>query len=157
MRGGEGRGGGNRPARAHEEDVPDLDIAALRGREDVDALVFAALLEFGEGDGVRRGRVVGDAFGLGVAAVVEQDGAAGEAVRGPVVDAAFVVVGDALAVEVAGLAAVVEGLRGHVGHVPEAVPLGAGLRVHGVEIVVGDGGVEGFDGVLKGLAAECWL
>lgn len=106
------------------------------------------------GDGVRCGGVVADALRSGVAAVVEQDGAPGEAVRRPVVDGAFVVVNHAFAVEVAGLAVVVEGLRCHVGHVSESVPLGARLRVHGVQIVVGDGGVEGFDCVLEGFAAE---
>jgi hypothetical protein len=38
-----------RPARADEEDVPDFDVAALRGRADVDALGFAARCEFGVG------------------------------------------------------------------------------------------------------------
>jgi hypothetical protein len=31
------------------------------------------------------------------------------------------------------------------------------LGVHGVEVVVGDGGVEGLDGVFENLTAECWL
>ena len=38
---------------------------------------------------MRRVRVVGDIVGVGIVAVVEEDGAAGDAVGGPVVNAAF--------------------------------------------------------------------
>ena len=145
------------PAGADEHDVADLDVAALRSRQDVDALGGAAFLQFVERDGVRGGGVVGDGLGSGVAAVVEEDGAAGEAVAGPVVDAAFVVVHDAFAVEVGGVAVVVEGLGGDVSHVSEAIPLRAGLGVHGVGVVVGNGGMERFDLVLEDLAAKSWL
>lgn len=49
-------------------------------------------MEVREGDGVRGVWVVGGAtggVGVGVAPVVEEDGAAGDPVRGPVVDAAW--------------------------------------------------------------------
>ena len=39
---------------------------------------------------------------------------------------------------------------------PEAVPLCAGLGVEGVDVVVGEGGDEGLDVVLEGLAFEAW-
>ena len=67
------------------------------------------------------------------------------------------VIGHAFAVEIAGFSAVVEGLSGDVRHVAEAIPLCAGLRVHGVEVVVGYVFVQGFDGVLECFAAEGWL
>lgn len=62
---------------------------------DVDALGLAAFLEIRERDAVRFVWVVVDAVGFGVAPVVEEDAAAGNAVLGPVVDAAFVVGGRA--------------------------------------------------------------
>ena len=65
----------------------------MRGGGDVDALGFAAGAEVRERDGVGGGRVVFDGLRCGVGAVVEEDGAAAEAVDGPVVDAAFVRVG----------------------------------------------------------------
>ena len=76
-------------ASAHHEDVAGFDGAALRLGADVEALGFGAGVEVGEGDGMGRVRVVGDVVGVGVVAVVEEDGAAGDAVGGPVVDAAF--------------------------------------------------------------------
>ena len=36
----------------------------------------------------------------------------------------------------------------------ESIPLSSGLGVHGVQIVVGDTGGDGFDRVLEWLAAE---
>jgi len=77
------------PARADQQDVADLDVAALRLRADVDPLRLAAFPQLLEGDGVAEVRVVGDAVGFGVSPVVEEDAAAGDAVVGPVVDAAF--------------------------------------------------------------------
>ena len=41
-----------RPARADEEDVADFNVAALRGRGDVDALCFAAGAEVRQRNGV---------------------------------------------------------------------------------------------------------
>ena len=146
-----------RPARADEEDVADLDVAALGGWEDIDALILTAFLEFVERDGVRGGGVVADGLRGGVAAVVEEDGAAGESVGGPVMDAALVVVHNALTMEVGCMAVVVECLRGNVSHVSETIPLRAGLGVHDVDIIVSNGRVKGFDLVLEYLAAESWL
>lgn len=79
------------PAGADEEDVADLDVAALRGRTDVDALPLPARRQLVVRYRMARRRVVLDPVGVGVRAVVEQDAAAGEAVRAPVVDATFVV------------------------------------------------------------------
>lgn len=79
------------PATADEQHVADLDVAALGSGADVDALVFAALEELLPGDGVVVEGVVVDAFFVGVAAVVEEDAAACDAVLGPVVDGAFMV------------------------------------------------------------------
>lgn len=50
-------------------------------------------MELGEGYLVGFVRVEGDVVGFGVGAVVEEEAAAGDAVVGPVVDAAFVVCG----------------------------------------------------------------
>ena len=95
------------------------------------------------------GGVVFDGLRGGVRAVVEEDGAAAEAVEGPVVDAAFVGVG-VWGGEVGGFRVVlwgwgwlvgggvgmgrrgrsyVEGLSVYVSHVSKAVPLCAGLGV----------------------------
>ena len=76
---------------ADEQDIADLDIAALCLRMDIDALVFAAVVQLFERDGVVVVGVVLDAFSVRVGAVVEEDAAAGDAVLGPVVDGAFVV------------------------------------------------------------------
>lgn len=59
------------PARADQEDVADLDVAALGFGADVDALGLAAFAELFVGDGVAEVGVVGDAVGFGVAPVVE--------------------------------------------------------------------------------------
>lgn len=75
--------------RADHEDVAGFDAAALGLGADVKALEFRAGVEVGEGDGVRRVGVVGDVVGIGVVAIVEKDGAASDAMGGPVVDAAF--------------------------------------------------------------------
>lgn len=97
------------PARADEEHVADFDVAALSGGADVDSLVFAAGVELVKGDGVVVEGVVGDAFFVGVAAVVEEDAAAGDAVLGPVVDGAFVVCCGADDVAAFGLDGVIRG------------------------------------------------
>ena len=57
--------------------------------------------------------VVGDVVRVRVAAVVEQDAAAGDPVLGPVVDGAFLV--GVRAEDVGGLGVVVEGAGGDVG------------------------------------------
>lgn len=79
------------PATSNEEHVSGLDVAALSCGSDVDALIFAAVVEFLEGDGMVVVGVVGDSFFVGVASVVEEDAAAGNAVVSPVVNRAFVV------------------------------------------------------------------
>ena len=71
---------------------------------------------------------------------------------GPVVLRAFEVGGGAD--DVGALGAVVEGLGGHVGEVPEAVPLGAALGIGVPKVIVGDVFGEGSDLVLEGLAGE---
>lgn len=76
-------------ARADHEDVAWFNEAALGLGTNVKALRFSTSVEFGEGNGVRRVRVVGDIVGVGIVAVVEEDGAAGDAVGGPVVNAAL--------------------------------------------------------------------
>ncbi len=74
-----------------EENISDSDIPALRLRTDVNALVFSALVQFFEADGVVVVRVVLDSLLVGVSAVVEEHASTGDAVFGPVVDGAFVV------------------------------------------------------------------
>lgn len=61
--------------------------------------------------------VIDDVLGLGVGVIVEEEGAAGEAVAGPVVDAVFVIGG--WAVDVSGADAVVEGVGWDVGELWE--------------------------------------
>jgi hypothetical protein len=111
-------------ARAHEERVAGAHVAALRGRAQVEGLRGRAGAQVGVGDGVggwagalagSRGEggglaegVVVDAVGLGVAPVVEEDAAGGDAVVGPVVERVLQV--RRRADVVAALAAVVEGL-----------------------------------------------
>ncbi len=97
---------------------------------------------------------VGDVLGLGVGPVVEEEGAAGEAVVGPVVDAVFVVGGGA--VDVGAADAIVEGVGWHVGelgavldgyggrvlggkqgtYVAEAVPLSPALSIQLILVIV---------------------
>lgn len=90
-----------------EEQIPRLDVAALRRRADVNALVSAALVQLFIRDRVVVVRVVLDALAVRVAAVVEQDAAAGDAMLSPVVDGAFGVGGGADDVGAVGV--VVEG------------------------------------------------
>lgn len=106
------------PAGAEEEDVPDLDVAALGRRANVETLPAAAEEEVGVADFVRRGRVVGDGVGLGVAAVVEEDATAAEAMLAPVVNRTFIRAG-----KVAGLGVVVERRGRLVRDMAESVPL----------------------------------
>ena len=72
------------PARADQEDVSDLDVAALRGGPDVDPLVFAHGDEVVVADGVGCRRVVFDPLRVRPRAVVEEHRAAGEPVGRPV-------------------------------------------------------------------------
>lgn len=128
------------PAAADEEHVADLDVAALGSWANIDALVLAALVQLFPGNGVVVERVVVDALLAGVAAVVEQDATACDAVVGPVVDGALVVCGWAEDVGAFGLDialvtallsivgyvyAIVERPRWSMGEVPEAIPLRA--------------------------------
>ena len=78
-------------AAADEQDISDPDVAALRLRPDVDALIFAALVQLFETDGIVVVRVVLDSLLVRISAVIEQDAPTGNAVFGPVVDGAFVV------------------------------------------------------------------
>lgn len=127
-------------------------MAALGGRANVDALIFPASLELGQGDAVGFVRVERDSFSVRIALPVEQDAPASDAMVAPVVLRAFEV--GCGADDVGGLGAVVEGLGGHVGEVPEAVPLGAALGVGGPKIIVGDIFSKCFDLVVEGLAGE---
>lgn len=96
-----------------QHDVTDLDIASLGGGADVYSLRLSARLQVGVGDGVRGVAVVGYVLGFGVGVVVEEEGAAGDAVGGPVVDAVFEIgVG---AVDIGAADVVVEGVGGDVG------------------------------------------
>ena len=88
-------------------------MAALRLGPDIDPLRQPALAELLVRDAVRGVGVVADAVGEGVAAVVEEEAPSGDAVGGPVVDAAFVVGGGAG--DVGAVRVVVEGLPADVG------------------------------------------
>lgn len=78
-------------AAADEQDISDPDIPALCLRADVDALIFAALVQFFETDGIVVVGIVLDPLLVGISAVIEQNTSSGDAVFGPVVDGAFVV------------------------------------------------------------------
>ncbi len=65
----------------------------MRLGADIESLVFAAGVELGVRNGVVVEGVVLDSFFVGVGAVVEEDAAAGDPVRGPVVDGTFLVGG----------------------------------------------------------------
>jgi hypothetical protein len=117
--------------------------------------VFTARFEVGVANRIVVIGVVLDTLALGVGSVIEQDPASGDTVLGPVVYAAFEVGG--WACDVGAFGAVVEGCCGRVGEVTEAVPLGPGLGVEVVDVVVGVVFGEGLDLVLKGFAVECWL
>lgn len=52
--------------------------------------------------------------------------------------------------------AVVELASSPEGNVPKAVPLGATLRIHAVDVIVGDARVNGFDVMDEGLTVERW-
>lgn len=145
-------------AGADEDDVADLDVAALGGGPDVDALGFAAGLEVGVGDAVGSVAAVSDVLRLRIGPVVEEEGPTREAVRGPVVDAVFEVGPGAVDVAVAD--AVVKGVCGDVGELvgtlldarqealcgvgkgrltcmTEAIPLSTALGVQLVYVVIG--------------------
>jgi hypothetical protein len=165
-------------AGADEDDVADLDVAALGGGPDVDALSFAAGLEVSVGGAVGGVEAIGDVLRLRVVPVVEEEGAPREAVRGPVVDAVLEV--GAGAVDVAAADAVVKGFCGVVGELvgklldarqealcggrkgrltcmTEAVPLSTALGVQLVYVVVGYTLGEDLDLVREWLAMKARL
>lgn len=74
------------PAAADEQHVADFDVATLGSGSDVDALIFAALVELLPRDWVVVVGVIVDASFVGVAAVVEQYTTAGDTVFSPVMD-----------------------------------------------------------------------
>lgn len=78
-------------AAADEQDISDPDVSALCLRPDVDALVFATLVQLFETDGIVVERVVLDSLLVRIPAVIKQDAPTGNAVFGPMVDGAFVV------------------------------------------------------------------
>ena len=88
-------------------------MPALRLGPDIDPLRQPTLAQLLVRDAVCGVGVVGDAVSKGVATVVEEEAAACDTVRGPVMDAAFVVGGGADDVGAVGV--VVEGVRGDVG------------------------------------------
>lgn len=140
--------------RADKDDITDFDISPLSSGSDVNTLRFPAGFEVGIRDPMRGVAAVGDVLGLGVGPVVEEEGAAGEAVVGPVVDAVFVVGGGA--VDVGAADAIVEGVGWHVGelgavldgyggrvlggkqgtYVAEAVPLSPALSIQLILVIV---------------------
>lgn len=165
------------PPTANEQHITDLDVTALCGRSNIDTLVFAALVQLFPGNGIVVERIIIDAFLLRVASVVEQDAATSDAVLCPVVDGALVVCGGAGYICAFGLEmssatemlyerensgfgkpyAVVKASTGNMRKVSEAIPLGSGLRVHGVQVIICNPFVESFDLVLEYFATECWL
>lgn len=88
------------------------------------------------GNGVVVVRVVVDAFLVGVTSVIKKNTTSCDTVLSPVVDGAFVVCGRSCDIRTFG--AVVERSGRDVSKVAEAVPLGPGLRVQMVQIVVRD-------------------
>jgi len=100
-------------AAADEQDISDPDIPALCLRADVDALIFAALVQFFETDGIVVVGIVLDSLLVGISAVIEQNTSSGNAVFGPVVDGAFVV--GFGAEDVFAMGVVVEGTGGNMG------------------------------------------
>jgi len=111
------------PAIADEEDVADLDVAALGCGADVDALVFSHGDEIVVADGVGRRGVVLDAHAVGVAPIVEEDSSAGKAVVRPVVNAALVI--RRRAENILLVRVVVECIRRDVSEMSEPIPLRA--------------------------------
>jgi len=79
------------PTAADQQDIADLDVPALRDGPDVQTLPLPARHEVVVRYRVRCRRVVFDPVGVRVGAIVQEYRAAGEAVRRPVVDAAFMV------------------------------------------------------------------
>lgn len=78
-------------AASNEQDIPDPDVPALCLGPDVDALVFATLIQLFEADGVVVVWIVLDTLLVGISAVIKQDTPARDAMFGPVMDGAFVV------------------------------------------------------------------
>lgn len=146
---------GGREPDAHEENITDVHVAALRRGAEIDALVLRASLDVGQGDDVVGMRVIqgGLATLLGIGPVVEQDAAAGNTVLGPVVHGALVRVGFG-AHKVFARSTVVEEAGGKVGAVAQTVKLGARLGVQSVDVIVDAVRAERLDGVGKGLAVE---
>lgn len=73
---------------ANHEDVSDFDVAALRLRTEIDALVRGAGFEVVKGNGVRRIGIIVDVVDVRIMAIVEQNATARNTVNSPVVDAA---------------------------------------------------------------------
>lgn len=59
-------------------------------------------------------------------------------------------------IDICSRCSVVKLCRWHVCDVAESVPLGPGLRIQSINIVVGEGGDERLDVMLEGLALEAW-
>ncbi len=74
------------PATSNEKHIADFDVATLRCRPDVDALVFTAVVQLVPGDFVVVVWIVADSLFVCVAPVVEEYAATGDPVFGQVVD-----------------------------------------------------------------------
>lgn len=101
------------PAATDEQDVADVDVAALGGGADVETLGFATCRELRVGNGVAIEGIVSYALTAGVGAIVEEDSPAGDTVLRPMMDGAFIVGGGAD--NVGAFGAVVEVACGYVG------------------------------------------
>ena len=140
------------PSHAYEKHVADFDVATLALRTDVYALVLATLIQFFKANGIVVIGIVRYSLPRCVTSVVEQDTAASDAMLCPMVDAASFVGGRTG--DVGAFSIVVKRLASHVGKMPEAVPLGARLSVHVIDIIISKVLSKGFDLVMKGLPAE---
>ncbi len=99
----------------------------MRLWSDINPLRLATSRQLGVREGIVFPRIVGLPLRLRVGPVVEEDAAASDPMLGPEVDGAFFICGRAD--DIAAVRIVVEGFRGDVREVAEAVPLGAALRV----------------------------
>ena len=140
---------------ANEQDIANLDITTVARWPQIDALALGRLLQLIVGDGVVDVWVILDAVGLCVAPVVDEDTASTDAVVSPVVDGALVFV-LAWTVDVVACCAVIELGGGNVRNVAETIPLGSGLSVQGIDIIIGHAWVQRLDVVAEWLATETW-
>jgi hypothetical protein len=134
------------PSRPDQDDITDLDISALSRRPNVNPLPSATCLEVSVRDSMCGVAGIVDLVRLSIGPVVEEEGAASEAVVGPVMDAVFVV--GTGAVDIGAADAVVEGVgwdvgelvtklettgvgmvMAHAAYVSEAVPLSPTLGI----------------------------